>query len=84
MRLMFKNKVSADNAETMSAMEWLWDHRDAVQERMVKQRNVKAWKATHFRSETEKPTAGWQQEQKSMRSHENSDWKRLAGGSSEW
>ena len=34
--------------------------------------------ATHFRSEDGKPTAG------SMRPHENSGWKRFAGGSSEW
>ena len=52
MRSIPKNKVPTGNAETMSAMEWLWDHRDPVQEGMVEQRNVKAWKATHFRSKT--------------------------------
>ena len=55
MRLILKNKVSTGNAETMSAMEKLWDHRDSVREGTVKQRNVKAWKATHFRSENESP-----------------------------
>ena len=55
MRLILKNKVSTGNAETMSAMEKLWDHRDSVLEGTVKQRNVKAWKATHFRSENESP-----------------------------
>ena len=54
----------------------------SVREETVKQRNVKAWKATHFRSETENPRG--EQEQKSMRSHHYSDWKRLSGGSSEW
>ena len=52
MRLMPTNKVSKGNAETMAK---LWDHRDFVREGTVKQRNVKAWKATHFRSETESP-----------------------------
>ena len=45
MRLIPKNKASTGNAETMSAM----DHRDSVREGTAKQRNVKAWKATHFR-----------------------------------
>ena len=53
MRLLPTNKVSTGNAERMSATENLWDHRNSVQEGAVKQRNVKAWKATHFRSETE-------------------------------
>ena len=52
MRLVLKNKVSTGNAETMSAMEKLWDHRDSVREGTVKQRHVKSWKATHCRSET--------------------------------
>ena len=47
------NKVSTGNAETMSAMDKLWDRRDSVKEGTEKQRNVKAWKATHFRSESE-------------------------------
>ena len=50
MRMIPKNKVSTGTAETM---EKLWDHRDSVREGTVKQRNVKARKATHFRSETE-------------------------------
>ena len=54
--LITTNKVSTGNAETMSAMEQLWDHRGSVWEGTVKQRNVKAWKATHFRSEDGKPT----------------------------
>ena len=41
-------QVSTGNAERMSATE-----KNSVQEGAVKQRNVKAWKATHFRSETE-------------------------------
>ena len=53
MRMIPKNKVSTGNAETMSAMEMLWDRRDSVREKKVKQRNVKAWKATQFKSETE-------------------------------
>ena len=53
MCLIPKNKVSTGNVETMSAMEKLWDHRDSVREGTVKQRHVKAWKATHCRSETE-------------------------------
>ena len=48
MRLIPKNKVSTGNAEKMSAMEKLWDHRDFVREGTMKQRNVKAWKATYF------------------------------------
>ena len=53
MRLIPTNKVSTDNAETLSAMEKLWDYRHPVREGTVKLRDVKAWKATHFRSETE-------------------------------
>ena len=53
MRLIPTNKVSTGNAETMSAMEKLRDRRDSAREVTVKQRNVKAWKATHSRSETE-------------------------------
>ena len=67
--------------ETMSAIEKLWDHRDSVREGTVKQRNVKAWKATHFRSETESLQ---QVDKNRSRSHEYSDWKGLAGGSSKW
>ena len=58
MRLIPTNRVSTGNAETMSAMEKLCDRRDSVREGTMMQRNVKAWKATHFRSETERPTAG--------------------------
>ena len=43
MRSIPTNKVSTCNAETMSAMEKL----------SVTQRHVEAWKAAHFRSETE-------------------------------
>ena len=50
MRLIPTNKVSTDDAETMPAMVRFWD---SVREGTVKQRNAKAWKATHFRSETE-------------------------------
>ena len=82
MRLIPKNKVSTGNGETMSAMEKLMDRRDSVREGTVKQRNVKTWKATHFKVRDGKPTGG--QEQKSMRPHQYSDWKRIAGGSSEW
>ena len=46
------NKVSTGNAETISAMEKFRDRRDSVREETMKQRNVKAWKATHFMSET--------------------------------
>ena len=53
MRLIVKNKVSTGNADTMSAMEKLWDNQDSVRKMTVKQRDVKAWKATHFGSETE-------------------------------
>ena len=53
MRSIPTNKVSTGKAETMSAMEKLRDRRDSVQEGTMKQRNVKAWKATQFRSETE-------------------------------
>ena len=53
MPLIPTNRVSTGNAETMSAVEKLWDRRDSVREGTVKQRNVKAWKVTHFRSETE-------------------------------
>ena len=42
MRLILTNKVSTGNAETMSAMELLWDHRDTGRQGTVKQRNVKA------------------------------------------
>ena len=62
-----KNKVSTGNAETMSAMEKLRDRRDCVREGTMKQRDVKATKATHFRSETESLRVD---EQKSMRPHE--------------
>ena len=50
MRLIPKNEVSTGNAETMSAMEKVWDHRDSVQEGTVKQRDVKAWKRLAGRS----------------------------------
>ena len=53
MRSIPTNNLSTGNAETMSAMKKLWDHRDSVLEATVKQRNVKAWKATRFRSEAE-------------------------------
>ena len=53
MRLILKNKLSTDNAETTSAMAKLWDYRDSAREGTVKQRNMKAWKATRCRSETE-------------------------------
>ena len=42
MRMIPQNKVSTGNAETMSAMEMLWDRRDSVREEKVKQRNVQA------------------------------------------
>ena len=76
MRLVPTNRVSTGNAETMSAMEKLRDHRYSVQEETMQQCNVKVWKATHFRSETECLLVS---EQKSSRSHQNSDWRRLAG-----
>ena len=47
MRLILKNKLSTGNAETVSAMVKIWDHRDSAPG------NVKAWKATRFRPETE-------------------------------
>ena len=52
MRLIPTNRVSTGNAETMSATEKLWDRRDSVREGTVKQRDVNAWNATHFRSKT--------------------------------
>ena len=53
MRLILTNNVSTGNAETAPTMAKLRNHRDSVWEGTAKQRNVKAWKATHFRSETE-------------------------------
>ena len=77
MRLIPTNKVSTGNAETM---EKLQDRRDSVREETVKQRNVKAWKAAHFRSETESLRVD---KNRSRCGHMSSDWKRLAGRSSE-
>ena len=48
MRLIPTNRAPTGNAETMSAAEKFWDR-----EGTMKQRNVKAWKVTHLRSETE-------------------------------
>ena len=81
MRLIPTDKVSTGNVETMSAMSKLRNHRDSIREGTAKQRNDKTWEATHFRSGAQKFAS--QQEQKSMRSREYSDWKMLAGRSSE-
>ena len=53
---------------------WNQQCRDSIREGTVKQYNDKTWKATHLS----------QREQKSIQSREYSDWKMLAGGSSEW
>ena len=79
MRLNLTNKVSTGNAETMSAMAKLKDHRDCVREGTAKQRNVKAWKVMNFRSEAQSLPCEVAVGQKSMRSPQHSDWKRLAG-----
>ena len=52
-----------------------------VREGPVKQCDVKAWKATHFRSEAESLQVD---KNRSLRSHEDSGWIRLAWRTSEW